>query len=104
MGASSSTYSITLWQKECCSWHQVPLFTKCIRAHHEVAHHGHDDDHHDDHHDDHFDAQSMENMGGLASRLPITATAMFVGSMSIIGIPFIGGFGPKKELLQVLGR
>ena len=52
-----------------------------------VAHHGHDDDHHDDHHDDHFDAQSMENMGGLASRLPITATAMFVGSMSIIGIP-----------------
>ncbi len=68
-------------------------------AHHEVAHHGHDDDHHDDHHDDHFDAQSMENMGGLASRLPITATAMFVGSMSIIGIPFIGGFWSKEGII-----
>lgn len=78
-------------------------------AHHEVAHHGHDDhddhhddghgDHHDDHHDDHFDAQSMANMGGLASRLPITATAMFVGSMSIIGIPFIGGFWSKEGII-----
>ncbi|MGB1935091.1 MAG: NADH-quinone oxidoreductase subunit L, partial [Candidatus Poseidoniaceae archaeon] len=68
-------------------------------AHHEVAHHGHDDDHHDDHHDDHFDAQSMENMGGLASRMPITATAMFVGSMSIIGIPLIGGFWSKEGII-----
>ena len=69
-------------------------------AHHEVAHHGHGDDgHHDDHHDDHFDAQSMENMGGLASRMPITATAMFVGSMSIIGIPLIGGFWSKEGVI-----
>ena len=63
-------------------------------AHHEVAHHD------DDHHDDHFDAQSMENMGGLASRMPITATAMFVGSMSIIGIPFIGGFWSKEGIIS----
>jgi len=72
-------------------------------AHHEVAHHGHDDDHDDDHadddHDD-FDAQSMENMGGLASRMPITATAMFFGSMSIIGIPFIGGFWSKEGIIS----
>ena len=68
-------------------------------AHHEVAHHGHDDDHHDDDHDD-FDAQSMENMGGLASRMPITATAMFFGSMSIIGIPFIGGFWSKEGIIS----
>ena len=68
-------------------------------AHHDIAHHGHDDEHHDDHHDDHFDAQSMENMGGLASRMPITATAMFVGSMSIIGIPFIGGFWSKEGII-----
>ena len=69
-------------------------------AHHEVAHHGHDDDHHDDHHDDDFDAQSMANMGGLASRMPITATAMFFGSMSIIGIPFIGGFWSKEGIIS----
>ena len=67
-------------------------------AHHEVAHHGHDD-HHDANHADHFDAQSMENMGGLASRMPITATAMFVGSMSIIGIPLIGGFWSKEGII-----
>ena len=69
-------------------------------AHHEVAHHGHDDDHDGEHHDDHFDAQSMENMGGLASRMPITATAMFFGSMSIIGIPFIGGFWSKEGIIS----
>ena len=41
-------------------------------AHHHLHHHDHDDHHghdgHDDHHDDDFDAQSMENMGGLASK------------------------------------
>ena len=78
-------------------------------AHHEVEHHAHGDGHHDDHNDDHheehhddhhhFDAQSMENMGGLASRMPITATAMFVGSMSIIGIPLIGGFWSKEGII-----
>ena len=71
-------------------------------AHHEVHHHDHDDEHHEDegeHHDDHFDAQSMENMGGLASRMPITATAMLVGSASIIGIPLIGGFWSKEGII-----
>ena len=71
-------------------------------AHHEVHHHDHhdEDDHHghDDHHDD-FDAQSMANMGGLASRLPITATAMLVGSASIIGLPLIGGFWSKEGII-----
>jgi NADH-quinone oxidoreductase subunit L len=42
----------------------------------------------------------MENMGGLASRMPITATAMFFGSMSIIGIPFIGGFWSKEGIIS----
>ena len=65
-------------------------------AHHDIAHHG-DGDGHDD---DDFDAQSMENMGGLASRMPITATAMFFGSMSIIGIPLIGGFWSKEGIIS----
>jgi len=66
-------------------------------AHHDLHH----DDHHgdDDHHDDEFDAQSMENMGGLASKMPITATAMLVGSASIIGIPLIGGFWSKEGII-----
>ena len=76
-------------------------------AHHHLHHHDHhDDEHHaddhhghDDHHDDDFDAQSMENMGGLASKMPLTATAMLVGSASIMGLPFIGGFWSKEGII-----
>jgi NADH-quinone oxidoreductase subunit L len=69
-------------------------------AHHHLHHHDdHGDDHGDDHHDDHFDAQSMENMGGLASKMPITATAMLVGSASIMGLPLIGGFWSKEGII-----
>ena len=68
-------------------------------AHHDVHHHDdHGDDHHDDHHDE-FDAQSMSNMGGLASKMPITATAMLVGSASIMGLPLIGGFWSKEGII-----
>jgi len=56
-----------------------------------------DDDHHDHHHE--FDAQSMENMGGLASKMPLTATAMLVGSLSIMGFPLIGGFWSKEGII-----
>ena len=73
---------------------------KVHHAHHHLHHHDdHGDDHHDDHHDDHFDAQSMENMGGLASKMPITATAMLVGSASIMGLPLIGGFWSKEGII-----
>ena len=69
-------------------------------AHHHLHHHDdHGDDHGDDHHDDHFDAQSMENMGGIASKMPITATAMLVGSASIMGLPLIGGFWSKEGII-----
>ena len=64
---------------------------------HEV-HHAHDHLHHGDH-DHHFDPQDMRNMGGLASKMPITATAMMFGSMSIIGIPLIGGFWSKEGII-----
>lgn len=64
---------------------------------HEV-HHAHDHLHHGDH-DHHFDPQDMRNMGGLASKMPVTATAMMFGSMSIIGIPLIGGFWSKEGII-----
>ena len=66
---------------------------------HEV-HHAHDHLHGeggDDHHD--FDAQDMRNMGGLASKMPVTSAAMMIGSMSIIGIPLIGGFWSKEAIV-----
>ncbi len=66
---------------------------------HEV-HHAHDHIHHENEDSDHhFDPQDMRNMGGLASKLPITATAMMIGSMSIIGIPLIGGFWSKEGII-----
>ena len=51
----------------------------------------------DDHGD--FDPQDMRIMGGLAAKLPVTATAMMFGSMSIIGIPLIGGFWSKEGII-----
>lgn len=53
----------------------------------------------DEGHHDEFDAQSMENMGGLASKMPLTATAMLVGSLSIMGFPLIGGFWSKEGII-----
>ena len=50
-------------------------------------------------HHDEFDAQSMDNMGGLASKMPLTATAMLVGSLSIMGFPLIGGFWSKEGII-----
>ena len=66
---------------------------------HEV-HHAHDHLHEGDGHDHHdFDPQDMRNMGGLASKMPITSVAMMIGSMSIIGIPLIGGFWSKEAIV-----
>ncbi|MEC8979450.1 MAG: proton-conducting transporter membrane subunit, partial [Candidatus Thermoplasmatota archaeon] len=48
---------------------------------------------------DNFDPQDMRNMGGLAAHLPVTSTAMMLGSMSIIGIPLIGGFWSKEGIV-----
>ena len=63
-------------------------------------HHAHDHLHHDGEKADHdFDPQDMRNMGGLASKMPVTATAMMFGSMSIIGIPLIGGFWSKEGII-----
>tara|TARA_B100000886_G_scaffold176266_1_gene120789 strand:+ start:313 stop:2616 length:2304 start_codon:yes stop_codon:yes gene_type:complete len=64
-------------------------------------HHAHDHIHHShgEGHGHDFDPQDMRNMGGLASKMPITATAMMFGSMSIIGIPLIGGFWSKEGII-----
>lgn len=68
--------------------------------HHVHEHHGHDDDHHDEHHDDHaFDAQDMRNMGGLASKMPITFATYLVGTFGLMGLPFFAGFWSKDEIL-----
>ena len=68
-----------------------------IHEMHHAHHHLHHED--DDHGHDDFDPQDMRNMGGLASRMPITSVAMAIGSASIIGLPFIGGFWSKEGIV-----
>ncbi len=42
----------------------------------------------------------ISEMVGIGKRMPITMTAFFLGSMSVIGLPFAGGFWSKFYLLQ----
>ena len=65
---------------------------------HEV-HHAHDHLRGEGHDHEDFDPQDMRNMGGLASKMPVTSTAMMIGSMSIIGIPLVGGFWSKEGII-----
>ncbi|MBT4059232.1 MAG: NADH-quinone oxidoreductase subunit L [Euryarchaeota archaeon] len=74
------------------------LFMSSGSVIHEM-HHAHHHVHHDEEGHDDFDPQDMRNMGGLASKMPITATAMAIGSASIIGLPLIGGFWSKEGIV-----
>lgn len=47
------------------------------------------------------DEQDMRQMGGLASLLPFTYAMMFVGSLSLMGLPFLTGFYSKDVILEL---
>jgi NADH-ubiquinone oxidoreductase chain 5 len=47
------------------------------------------------------DQQDIRKLGGLSNYLPFTYTAILVGSLSLIAIPFLSGFYTKDLILEL---
>ena len=44
--------------------------------------------------------QDMRKMGGLFKKIPFTASMMWVGSLAIIGFPYLSGYYSKESILE----
>jgi NADH:ubiquinone oxidoreductase subunit 5 (subunit L)/multisubunit Na+/H+ antiporter MnhA subunit len=44
-------------------------------------------------------SNDLPNMGGLARRMPQTALVFIIGTLSLAGIPILGGYVSKEEIL-----
>ena len=44
--------------------------------------------------------QDMRKMGGLYKKIPFTGTMMWIGSLAIIGFPYLSGYYSKESILE----
>ncbi len=51
------------------------------------------------HHATHKEVQDMRVMGGLATRMPITAATWLIATLAISGFPFFSGFYSKETII-----
>jgi len=47
-----------------------------------------------------FGDQDIRRMGNLQKLLPVTYVSMFIGSISLMGLPFLSGFYSKDVIVE----